>query len=135
MANQLDKILLIDDSEADNYLHQMTIESAGITKAVMVAYDGQEALDYLNSKPEGHYPCPELVFLDINMPGMDGWEFLEEYEKLEPEKKAGIIICMLTTSVANKDRQKVQQFGEVSDYITKPLTEEKLMELYYKIQS
>ncbi|MEO1438224.1 MAG: response regulator [Bacteroidota bacterium] len=132
---QLEKILLIDDSEADNYLHKLTIESAGIAQSVVIVYDGREALDYLNSKPDGDYPCPELVFLDINMPGMDGWEFLEEYEKMDPEKKAGILICMLTTSVANKDLQKVKNFVEVSAYITKPLTEEKLMEMYHRIQA
>lgn len=129
MKQKLDKILLIDDSEADNFFHKRVIKKADVSTSIIVKYNGQEALDYLTTKEGDKYPQPNLVFLDINMPGMDGWEFLEHYNKLPGEQKADVIICMLTTSIADRDREKSTNYGDLNAYQNKPLTEKKLMEL------
>jgi CheY-like chemotaxis protein len=126
---KLDKVLLIDDSKADNFIHKRVIKKADITDNIIVKYSGQSALEYLTTKEDGHYPTPELVFLDINMPGMDGWEFLEEYEKLKEEQRAGIIVCMLTTSIAEKDQQRANNYAKISSYRHKPLTDQMLFEI------
>lgn len=132
-VKKLDKILLIDDSDADNFLHSRLIQKTGITNNIVIKKNGLEALDYLTSETNGAYPCPELIFLDINMPGMNGWEFLDAYKLLDKEKRAGIIICMLTTGYSEGDKERAKEFGLIDDYIGKPLTKDRLLKIYNDI--
>jgi CheY-like chemotaxis protein len=130
MKQKLDKVLLIDDSDADNFIHQRVIKKADITHHIIVKKSGQEALDYLSTLvDETLYPVPNLVFLDINMPGMNGWEFLEHYEKLPLNQKAEIIVCMLTTSISETDKKKAETLPQIKSYQHKPLTQDSLMEV------
>ena len=129
MHKKLNCILLIDDDEDDNYLHQLVIEKAGITEKVVAVESGFEALEYLTKKQNEVYPQPDLIFLDINMPKMNGWEFLEEYKKLEVVQQGKIIVVMLTTSILNKDIEQAQNSAEVLDFHNKPLTQEILDKL------
>src|ERR1700743_813882 len=105
MSIQLNCIMLIDDDEPTNFLNKMTLEQTGCTRYIRVAQSGQEALDYLSGRglPEAEKaekkPRPDLIFLDVNMPAMDGWEFLERYKSLPSEQKADIVLIMLTTSL------------------------------------
>ena len=97
---------------------------------VQVAHNGQEALEYLTNSGRfsGHRPAPTagLIFLDINMPGMNGWEFLEAYKKLPDEQTQKIKILMLTTSNNPDEEKKAVDIPEVKGFIHKPLTLEKL---------
>lgn len=130
MKQKLDKVLLVDDSDADNFIHQRVIKKADITHQIIVKKSGQEALEYLSTLvDETLYPVPNLVFLDINMPGMNGWEFLEHYEKLPLNQKAEIIVCMLTTSISETDKKKAETLPQIKSYQHKPLTQESLMEV------
>ena len=123
MKRKLNKILLVDDSEADNFIHHRVIKKADVAHSIVVKNSCKAALDYLSTKgDDGTYPTPELVFLDINMPGMNGWEFLERYEKLPKEYKAGIIVCMLTTSISEVDSQKAEDNSLIEEFLNKPLT-------------
>lgn len=127
MAKKLKEILLIDDSRSDNFIHERRIRNMDITDRIIIKSNGREAIDYLDTVLEDdNYPSPDLIFLDINMPVMDGWEFLEEYEKLVEEKKARIILAMLTTSTAPQDKERAKDFNYLSTFITKPLTEQDL---------
>jgi CheY-like chemotaxis protein len=119
--------MLVDDSEMDNYYHSEIIRRTGITEEIRIAENGSEALDMLESKSP-----PELIFLDINMPGMNGWEFLEEYRKLDDVQKAKIVVIMLSTSLNPADRKHAEQIPEITEYRTKPLTKEGLLEIYDK---
>jgi CheY-like chemotaxis protein len=126
----LDFILLVDDDEATNFLNQRVIRKADLNAEVQVAYNGKEALEYLTNtgKFTGQQPLPTegLILLDINMPGMNGWEFLEAYKKLPDEQTHKIKILMLTTS-NNPDEEKMAiDIPEVKGFISKPLTPEKL---------
>ncbi|MCK5860806.1 MAG: response regulator, partial [Abyssibacter sp.] len=104
MIDKLNEILLVDDNEADNFLHRVVLERAGVAKAVTEKLNGQEALDYLTTADvDGRYPQPELICLDINMPIMNGWEFIEAYEQLDPKFQSGVVIMMLTTSLNPED--------------------------------
>jgi CheY-like chemotaxis protein len=123
MKKKLSCILLVDDNYEDNFFHQIIINKMDITNSVQIAQDGLEALEFL--KKEGQV-IPELIFLDINMPKMNGWEFLEEYHKLDPKYKARITIMMLTTSANPDDVDKAKQIEDVTGFKTKPLTEEML---------
>lgn len=84
--------------------------------------DGLQALDYLEQAEHG----PDLIFLDINMPRMNGWEFLDRYRNLDPNHKAKVIIIMLTTSLNPADVFRSSHIPEISEFETKPLTQKKL---------
>ncbi len=125
----LREILLIDDSESDNFVHSRVIKKAKVTEKVTIKYSGEEGIEYLKTLINEDYPRPSLIFLDINMPGMDGWEFLEHYEKLEDAQKAHVVIAMLTTSTSPVDRDKAKEFNLLQHFDNKPLTEENLMKV------
>ncbi|MBC7949103.1 MAG: response regulator [Chitinophagaceae bacterium] len=136
MNPKLNCVLVIDDDEPTNFFTQMILEESGCTENIRVLQSGQEALDYLpkseSEKGNTDYPCPDLIFLDINMPAMDGWEFLEEYRKLNVSRK--IIVVMLTTSLFPEDKLRATAIPEISGFENKPLTPEKItavMEKYF----
>lgn len=130
MNQKLAKILLVDDNEADNYLHKLIITEVGIAESVVDMLDGEAALEYLKSNPEDQ--APDLIFLDINMPRMNGWEFLDAYKQLPLVKKNAIVIIMLTTSVFGKDRERAEQMSQFAGFLNKPLTEESLLKVIHK---
>ena len=130
MKNKLNCILLIDDDEPTNFLNRMVIEEVDCTERLEILQSGREALQYLsNTSSSGNYPQPDLVFLDINMPAMDGWEFLENYNQLPEEQKAKIIVVMLTTSFNPEDELKARKIAGISDFRNKPLTPEALRQI------
>jgi CheY-like chemotaxis protein len=129
MTRKLDCILLVDDDHEDCYFHQLVIDKMNITHSVQVAVNGLEALKFLKDETK---TTPELIFLDINMPKMNGWEFLEQYKYLDPAQKARITILMLTTSVNPADLKKAQEMEDVTGYKTKPLSVEMLTEILEK---
>ena len=133
MIQKLNCILLIDDDEPTNFLSGMLIEEANCSRHVQVIQSGKEALKYLTgSKPDSSLPYPDLIFLDINMPAMDGWEFLDEYKALIKEHHKKIIIIMLTTSINPDDALRAYGMPEVSGFESKPITIEKLDKILKK---
>lgn len=126
MNEKLKLILLIDDNEADNFFHKMVIEKSKTAEKVVAINSAIDALKYLKSKQDGDFPHPCLIFLDINMPKMNGWEFLEEYKKLPAEQKAKVMVVMLTTSCSPDAKEKANLNKDVRAFQTKPLTQEVL---------
>lgn len=111
-------IILIDDDEADNYLHKRAIEKSGHYKVLQVFQLAVTALEWLKETDE----TVDLIFLDINMPIMSGFEFLEQYNSLKESKKAESVIVMLTSSADDRDIKQAEQMG--AKYVHKPLTEQ-----------
>src|SRR5687768_16318613 len=103
-------IMLIDDNKVDNFFHQRVIKKYDDTINVIMKESGQEALDYLNDSDREH--DPDIIFLDINMPGMNGWEFIEDYKKLDPSLHKSNIVVMLTTS-GNPDEESIASTYEM----------------------
>lgn len=136
MHKKLNCILLIDDDEPTNFLNKMTVETTGCADHVQVAQSGQEALDYLQRKGKYQHapdsPHPDLIFLDINMPAMDGWEFMARYRLLSPEQKARIVLIMLTTSLNPDDELRTKDIPEIAGFENKPLKQPQLEELLKK---
>ena len=136
MKPKLKTILLIDDDEATNFINKRAIEQIDCTQNIVVKENGIEALEYLTTYLDGAYPQPDLIFLDINMPAMDGWEFLKEYGNLEVNQRAKTVIVMLTTSLNPDDKGKAKVIPLISDFMSKPLTTEKLeliIERYFEV--
>lgn len=124
--------MLVDDNQDDNFFHEREIKKSGLVNSIITKNTGIEAINYLRKEETDADIRPELIFLDINMPGMNGWEFLEQYDQLENELKKHVIIIMLTTSDNPSDKTKASKWGFVSDYITKPLTKEMIGEIIAK---
>jgi CheY-like chemotaxis protein len=122
MDNKINSVLLIDDDRATNFLNKLVIEKLCLTKEICVVENGREALEFLKSGIEGKHPQPDLIFLDINIPIMNGWEFLEAYRKLSMNQRGKIIIIMLTTSLNPEDQTKAENMKEVSGFRKKPLS-------------
>ncbi len=121
MNTKLNCIMLIDDDSDDNFFHETAIMENNFLGAIIVQDSGLKALDYIKSKT---LPCSDLIFLDINMPRMSGWDFLNEYNLLNNGNEKKPIIIMLSTSYNNDDIAKANENVLVSEYITKPLTKE-----------
>ncbi|GAC1383734.1 MAG: response regulator [Hymenobacter sp.] len=118
--------LLVDDDQTTNYLNQLLLKRLAITDKLLVALNGQEALDLLQIHcREATDECPVLILLDVKMPVMDGFAFLEAYDRLPLPQKGAIIIVMLTTSLHPQDVQRVERLN-IAGYLTKPLTEGKI---------
>lgn len=129
MEKKLNCVLLIDDDFATNFINKKIVQKANIAAHIQVALNGKEAIDYLCSKgkfesQEVINPQPGLIFLDINMPVMDGWEFIDVYKNLVPEeRKKEISIIMLTSSFNPADKAKADTIKEIADYRQKTLNE------------
>jgi CheY-like chemotaxis protein len=122
MKNKLKCIMLVDDNPDDNFYHEREIRKSNLADIVIVIKtSGIDALEYLKlDKSENIHP--DLILLDINMPAMNGWEFVQEYNKLDKEQQSRAIIVMLTTSDNPEEKAKAKALGSVLDFITKPLT-------------
>jgi CheY-like chemotaxis protein len=120
MKPKLNTIMLIDDDEPTNFLSRMLIEEAHCAENIQVADSGKMALEYLSNSSDS----PDLIFLDINMPAMNGWEFLDKYRDLQKHKEGKIIIIMLTTSLNPDDKIKASQMPEIAGFENKPLSSE-----------
>lgn len=131
---KLNKILLVDDDSTSNFLTQMILEDLQVADAIIVKKNGQEALDYINELCLQHNEdCPELIFLDINMPIMDGFELLDELKRLNKlhNPDSPITVVLLTTSNNPKDIEKAKTY-DITYYIEKPLTEDSIRHLLSK---
>lgn len=134
MQRKLKCILLIDDDRATNFLNEFVIKKADCTEHIQVAGGGGQALEFLKSGVAGNSPRPDLILLDINMPLMNGWQFLEEFRKLEMVKKDEIVIVMLTTSINPEDQAVSETIVEVAGFRHKPLTRviiDELLQAYF----
>lgn len=133
-------ILLIDDDIATNEYHEIIINLAGVAHAVHSVTSGQKGLDYLTSKgfyngKEDSYPQPDLIFLDINMPAMNGFEFMEEYDKLDDEQKGMHLVVMLTSSLNPDDKNRATKNDYIKEFMDKPLSKNMVIELRDKFLS
>lgn len=124
--------MLVDDNPDDNFFHERVINKHNKANVVVIKRSGFDALQHLKDKWAEPNEHPDLIFLDINMPRMNGWEFLEEYKKLDKEMKAQIVVVMLTTSDNPDDKRKAISMGVAAHFKTKPLTKEMLDEVIEK---
>lgn len=137
----LDSILLIDDDKFVNLFHTKVIERANLGVSVKAITNVQEALAFLTRPAicgdNQETANPNIIFLDINMPGLNGWDFMEQYNQLDGCYKDNVIIVMLTTSFDPEDQKRALSDRHIVDFLHKPLRPEALMNLierYFEIE-
>ncbi len=127
MENKEINMLVVDDDDINVFIIRKIAAKTGYPIQLESKADGQQALDYLNDLLAQDKPFPDLILVDINMPLMNGWEFLENYERLNvPE---GTHVYMVSSSVYENDIEKAKSFKAVNGFISKPMSLERLTEL------
>lgn len=117
--------LIIDDSEMDIMLNKMILQNTNFAKKVLSADSASSALQLLQQEID----FPEVIFLDINMPGMDGFEFLEKFESLPNDLRKGCKIAIISSSEDLEDIEKAKEFTSVIKYLVKPLEMDELKKI------
>ena len=113
--------MLIDEDEIDNIINQKIIESNEFAEDIIIFQSGQEALEYLAKNADDPDQLPQIIFLDINMPIMDGFQFLAEFEKLDEKVRNKCKIIMLSSSISPRDIDRAASSKYVIKYLNKPL--------------
>ncbi|MEM9637338.1 MAG: response regulator [Pseudomonadota bacterium] len=118
----LQKVLLVDDDKVTNLMHSRLIKRTGLIAQVDVVTDGVAALEHLQGIDAAGEPLPELILLDINMPRMDGFEFLEKYATLPARIRAAqTVIILLSTSILRADHERAEADPNVYQFVNKPV--------------
>ncbi len=136
MTKTIECVLLIDDDVATNFYNKRVIDKHEKFKEIVIANSARKALFYLLESSLGKCKKPSIIFLDINMPGMNGWEFLQEYKELDETITHDIKLIMLTTSNSIDDYNKSLTYDLVNDFINKPLSGDlldNLIETHYNV--
>lgn len=129
----LNLIMLVDDDDTTNYLNHRLLAQVNAAHNIKIIKNGEKALEYLNyaCHKENHltHPCPDLILMDIKMPVMDGFEFLETYEQIDLARKNNIVILMLTSSASFYDLERLKKYRVVKKHYSKSLTETDVREI------
>ena len=125
-GKNINLVMLVDDNDTDNFISRRIIEITKFAQDVIIKNSGKSALEYLEENKTSPDTLPELIFLDINMPIVDGFVFLYEFEKFEDLLKDKCKVIILSSSDNKRDIDKIVNNDHVIKFITKPLTENAL---------
>ena len=131
---KLSSVLLVDDDSTNNFLNELLLKSLGISETILIAEDGAQALELLERTPDPAEPA--LILLDVNMPGLNGIQFLEAYQHLPQAQRNVTVIVMLTTTMDARDLSRLDEL-HIAGLVSKPLTQEKvdsIMQLHFQRQ-
>lgn len=123
------KFMLIDDDEIFVFLTKKTILKVSADVEVQVFADGQQAISHLQDIAGNNELLPDVIFLDLNMPVMDGWEFLDEYQKLDGFPLNGVPLYIVSSSISPYEMDRSAGIPVVTEFIIKPLVKEKFLEI------
>ncbi|GAB3515618.1 response regulator [Emticicia fontis] len=139
---EINCFLLVDDDKITNLLHSKLLKVCNVQSHVQIVTSGLMALDFLTCKgaytSNKNIPQSGIIFLDINMPEMNGWEFLDEYKKFDKVTRSKFFIVMLTSSIDPSDKNKADEIEDIKMFLTKPLTKGNLLSIlnnYYLYES
>lgn len=126
-------ILLVDDDELYLFLMEKTIHQISNTLKVNSVTDGERAIEYIAQCTNEMTPLPEVIFLDINMPFLDGWGFLAEFKKLKPLISNKVNIYIVSSSMRESDKKRAASLEELTGYVIKPVGKDQLVEIFKTI--
>lgn len=133
MMNTPVNICIVDDDDIYQFTVIKTLELLEFEKNIQVFSDGEEALEFLLNNLDKNDELPDVIFLDINMPIMDGYQFMEEYVKIKSKLGKKTVIYMVSSSVDPVDIEKAKRISDISDYIIKPIEPGKLKSIMEKL--
>jgi CheY-like chemotaxis protein len=135
MLEKLPLIGIIDDDKIYQFMLTRLIKNNMLSERIVTFMDGEKAIQYLSENKADTKNIPDIIFLDINMPIMDGWQFLEEYANIKAELKKKIVIIMLSSSVNPIDIERANKITEIADYIVKPIKSEELKRVFDSLET
>ncbi|SEA41502.1 Response regulator receiver domain-containing protein [Flavobacterium gillisiae] len=118
-------IAIVDDDLIFQFIAERLIESINSEHQTIIFSDGKEAIDFIDSNRNEIDTLPDIIFLDINMPVMNGWQFLNKYIEIKSKIEKEITIYIVSSSKNPDDFIKAENINEVTDYIVKPINREK----------
>ena len=122
-------VLLIDDDTIYQFVSCKTLEATGHANKIKVCSNGDEACRFLEENMYNADELPDVILLDVNMPVMNGWQFLDAYQNLKANLAKEIQIFLVTSSMNDQDKEYSKRYNCVQDYIVKPLVREKISEI------
>ena len=128
-------VSIIDDDDIYKFTVIRALKQYKPSQKILLFSDGEEAITFLNDNMGSDEALPDVIFVDINMPIMDGFEFMEEYVKLKPRVGKKMIIYMISSSVSPEDVNRAKSISDISDYIIKPIEPGKLAEILQSLET
>ena len=129
----IDNLCIIDDDRICQFIIKTYAKARSLARNTQIFADANSALDYLKSFSDDVNHLPDLIMLDINMPIMDGWSFLDEFQKISPWINKEIPIFLITSSIQEEDKIKARQYSAVSGFYIKPINEELIMNIFNRL--
>jgi CheY-like chemotaxis protein len=130
MQKTINTVCVVDDDLIYQFTTKKIIESTKLVEKIITFSDGEKAIEFFYALSENAVDTPDIVLLDINMPIMDGWDFLKEYVMIKPKLSKKITIYLVSSSVHDTDVERAKQMSDVTDYVIKPVTRDKFIEMF-----
>ncbi len=131
---KINTLCVIDDDDVSQFMVRKAVEHSQRVARLIFFANGEEALHTIRDHRDQPDALPDLIFLDINMPVMDGWEFLEEFGQFKAAIGKRIIIYMISSSVDERDVNRARHLSTVSGYIVKPITRDKFVDILDELE-
>lgn len=123
---------IIDDDEIFRFILEKQIKNQNLAENIMCFENGREAIDYIKTNRLENDSLPDVIFLDINMPTMDGWDFVTEYNELKKQIIKDATVFMISSSVDDRDIRRANDSGIITEYVTKPVDKQQIHDLMKK---